>query len=160
MYRLYVDEVGTDGLTHLDKDKHRYLSLSGVAMKLDHAADVLTVNMNWIKSHIFHHDPDTPLILHRKEIMGLKGPYQILRDKDVCARFDKAILRLFETTEYTLVTALIDKEQHWAKTHPYHYLMEILVEKTSATSCLKAARTRTRSCSWHMTGSGKPGQIF
>jgi hypothetical protein len=38
LYRLYVDEVGTDAITHLDKDKHRYLSLTGVAMDLEHAA--------------------------------------------------------------------------------------------------------------------------
>ena len=43
-------------------------------------------------------------------------------------------MRIFETTEYVLITALIDKEwmlrqAHWTKTHPYHYLMEILVEK-------------------------------
>jgi len=28
MYRLYVDEVGTDDLTHVEKDKHRFLSLT------------------------------------------------------------------------------------------------------------------------------------
>jgi hypothetical protein len=43
-------------------------------------------------------------------------------------------MRLIKSSEYAVITALIDKQwmlrqQHWQKTHPYHYLMEILVEK-------------------------------
>jgi hypothetical protein len=134
MYRLYIDEVGADGLTNLDKDKHRYLSLTGIAMRVEHARDYLEPTLNKIKAEIFDHDPDSPLILHRKEIMGFKGPYQRLRDKDVCAAFDKAILATFEGADYAVITALIDKawmlkQYHWANRHPYHYLMEIVVEK-------------------------------
>ena len=134
MYRLYVDEVGTDALTHLEKDKHRFLSITGVAMKLDHAADTLEPRMNWIKANVLKHDPDHPVIFHRKEIMGYKGHFLCLRDPQVCSYFDRAILRLFESTEYTVITALIDKQwmvkqEHWQITHPYHYLMDILVEK-------------------------------
>jgi hypothetical protein len=41
---------------------------------------------------------------------------------------------MIQETEYTVITALIDKQwmlrqRHWTKNHPYHYLMEILVEK-------------------------------
>lgn len=134
MFRLYVDEVGTDGLTHLEKDKHRFLSLTGVAMRVSHARDHLCRNMDWIKANVFEHDPDAPIVLHRKEIMGLKGPYEILKHQEKRDLFDRAIMRLFGSTEYKVITALIDKnwmvkQGHWAKTHPYHYLMEILVEK-------------------------------
>lgn len=90
--------------------------------------------MNWIKANVFGHDPDSPLVFHRKDILGFKGPYECLRDQEKCARFDKAILRLFEVTEYATITALIDKkwmlqQEHWERNHPYHYLMDILVEK-------------------------------
>lgn len=134
MFRLYVDEVGTDALTHLEKDKHRYLSLTGVAIQINHARDVLLASMNRIKADIFDHDPDTPIILHRKEIMGLKGPYHRLRNDAIAQRFNEAILQIYENTKYTVITALIDKQwmlrqEHWVKTHPYHYLMEILAEK-------------------------------
>lgn len=90
MYRLYVDEVGHDALTGFDKDKQRYLSLTGVAIVIDHARDTLTPNMNWIKANVFQHDVDDPIILHRKEIMGLKGPFECLRDIDKRSLFDKA----------------------------------------------------------------------
>jgi hypothetical protein len=57
MYRLYVDEVGTDNLVHLEKDKHRYLSLTGVALKIADARDHLAPTMNRIKARIFDHFP-------------------------------------------------------------------------------------------------------
>lgn len=41
MYRLYIDEVGTDDMIHLEEDNHRYLSLTGVAMEVNHARDHL-----------------------------------------------------------------------------------------------------------------------
>lgn len=134
MYRLYVDEVGTDGLTHLDKDKHRFLSLTGVAMRVDYVRDEFTKNLDWIKAKVFDHDPDAPLVFHRKEILGFKGVYECLRKPETKALFDKCMLRLFEATDYTVITALIDKQwmlkqKHWSRDHPYHYLMDILVEK-------------------------------
>lgn len=134
MYRLYIDEVGTDGLTNLDKDKHRFLSLTGIAMRVDHARDYLEPALNKIKAEIFDHDPDAPLVFHRKELMGFKGPYQRLRDANTGQAFNEAILATFADAKYAVITALIDKawmlkQYHWSNQHPYHYLMEILVEK-------------------------------
>ena len=134
MYRLYVDEVGTDNLTCLKQDKHRYLSLTGIAMSVEDARDQLEPRLNVLKAQVFNHDPDNPLILHRKEIMGLKGPYLILRDSEKQEQFNTAILNTFILTDYCVITVLIDKLAmirmgHWSNKHPYHYLMEILVEK-------------------------------
>lgn len=134
MYRLYLDEVGTDDLTHTEKDDHRFLSLTGVVMRVDYAGKTLTPNLNWIKLNILRHDPDTPIILHRKDIMGRKGGFECLNDRQISDRFELAILRLLNSSEYSVITALIDKkwmlkQQHWTKIHPYHYLIEIIVEK-------------------------------
>ncbi|WP_203310526.1 hypothetical protein [Sphingomonas beigongshangi] len=110
MYRLYVDEVGTDTMSRLDEDNHRYLSLTGVAMKITDARDVLEPALNALKATIFDHDPDAPLILHRKEIMGGKGPYQALRTNALTrVAYNAAILDIFQTTPYVVITALIDK---------------------------------------------------
>jgi hypothetical protein len=135
MYRLYVDEVGTDGLTRVDKDQHRYLSLTGVAMPIASVTDDLTAKMNWIKHNVFDPDPDaSSIIFHRTEIVGLKGVFGLLTIDDKRKRFDRALLRMIDSTEFTVITALIDKvwmlrQTHWKNPHPYHYLMEILVEK-------------------------------
>lgn len=136
MYRLYVDEVGTDSHknTHIDRD--RYLSLTGVAVKVDHAREALGPAIEKLKFDLFPGDPDDPpLILHRKEIMGGKGCYERLRvDDQFRAAFNERILAIYRETDYTVITALIDKQwmaaqRHWGRRHPYHYLMEILVEK-------------------------------
>ena len=42
MYRLYVDEVGTDDLVHLEKDKHRYLSLTQLCDLIAHPSHMYT----------------------------------------------------------------------------------------------------------------------
>lgn len=134
MYRLYMDEVGTDSLTHVDKDKHRYLSLTGLVIDIQHSATKLEPNMNWIKANILKHDPDDPIILHRTDILGRKGQFSILNSEDVCARFDASILRLAKSTEFTAITAFIDKQamlkkHNWRQKEPYLYLMQIMVEK-------------------------------
>lgn len=134
MFRLYVDEVGTASLTHVEKDKHRYLSLTGLAIDLSHVGSCLEPNMNWIKINIFKHDPDDPVIFHRTDILGRKGPFHILSDPVTCQKFDCCILRLSKSTNFTAITALIDKQAllkktSWRNKEPYFYLMEILVEK-------------------------------
>jgi hypothetical protein len=133
-YRLYLDEVGHDDLAHAHDDAYRYLSLSGVIMDQAYARDVATPTLNEIKARIFKHDPEVPVILHRKDIMQTKGPFGILNDSTVKAAFDAALLKYLEETEFSLITVVIDKLAmmnivHWENKHPYHYLMDILVEK-------------------------------
>lgn len=103
-------------------------------MRIDHARDQLAHKMNWIKSNVLKHDPDDPAILHRNDIIGFKGHFGCLKDDRTHDLFDRAVIRLMKASEYSVITALIDKQwllkqQHWKNTHPYHYLMEILIEK-------------------------------
>lgn len=105
-------------------------------MEVSHAALELGPNMNWIKTSVLNHDPDSPVILHRKEILGRKGIFTCLNDLERCVLFDRAIIRLMETTNYTVITAFIDKramlnKSNWKNKQPYVYLMDILVEKYS-----------------------------
>lgn len=134
MYRLYVDEVGTDDLGHLETDDDRYLSLTGVAMEISHARDDLTPKLDWIKANVFDHDPDEPLIFHRRKIVQRKGPFGVLNDEHKRALFDKALLRIFKTCDYRVITVVIDKKAmvrkaNWREKHPYHYLMAIMADK-------------------------------
>ena len=80
MFRLYLDEVGNDDLSHASLDEHRYLSLTGVAIRHDHVRDQATPNLDRIKREIFSHDPDDPIILHRKDIINRRGPFGCLND--------------------------------------------------------------------------------
>lgn len=135
MIRLYVDEQGTDTLKNLDNDKHRYLSLTGVAINLNHVRGHLVPAIHNLKSEIFGGDPDAPIILHRKDILGGKGPFERIRtDWLFRDKFDARVTAIFRDTDYRVIAAFIDKDWmvrqgHWERCHPYHYLLEILVEK-------------------------------
>ncbi len=134
MMRLYVDEVGTDGLTHLNTDKNKFLSITGVAMRINIARDDLEPAISRLKAEVFDQDPDSPIILHRSDIMGFKGPFETLRDNSKRKLFDETLLRIMQETEYKVITAFINKEwmlkqTHWMQRHPYHYLMLIIIEK-------------------------------
>lgn len=134
MYRLYVDEVGTDVMSDLSKIDNRFLSLTGVAMTINEARDSLTPKFDWIKAHIFDHDADDPVIFHRRKIVQRKGVYGVLNDDRKRALFDKALLRSMKVCDYKVITVVIDKmaaleKSKWKEKHPYHYLMQILTEK-------------------------------
>ena len=90
-YRLYIDEVGHDDLSHIADDRYRYLSLTGIAMEQNYVRDVVSPAFNSWKAELFRHDPDTPVILHRSDIINKKGPFGILKETDACATFDNKI---------------------------------------------------------------------
>lgn len=134
MYRLYLDETGVEAVKRLHSDNFRYLSLTGIIIKRDHARDYLVPAFDRIKAEIFDADPDDKICFHRTDIRQFKGPFQPLRDDERRSSFDSRILRVMSDCEYRVITVLIDKlwmteQEHWQQTHPYHYLMEILVEK-------------------------------
>lgn len=134
MYRLYLDEHGTDSMTRLDLEKKRFLSLTGVMMKIDHARDYLVPSFNKIKGDILGEDPDQPICFHRTDIRQAKGPFRVLADPNKRTQFDEAILGIMRNAEYTVITVLLDKvrmesKSHWERTHPYHFPMEVLMEK-------------------------------
>lgn len=134
MYRLYVDEVGTDDLTKLDSENSRYLSLTGVVMEVKHSREFLTPNLNWIKEQVLEHDPDEPIILHRTDIIRKRKGFWRLNDDEKRRLFDKAIMRLIANADYAVITVLVDKKAlikktEWRDKHPYHYPMKILGEK-------------------------------
>lgn len=133
-YRLYVDEVGTDDITHLDEDNHRFLSLTGVAIRLSDVRGSLDPNFLWIKTNVFDQDPDEPIIFHRSDIVKRKRRFGVLNDPAKRDLFDRSIKRALVATPYVVITALLDKrgmvnQPAWRNQHPYHYLMEILIEK-------------------------------
>lgn len=131
---MYLDEHGVDKMSRLHLEKIRYLSLTGVVMEINHARDYLVPALNRIKAEVFSEDPDTPICFHRSDIRQSKGPFECLKHAEIRAAFDEQVLRVFREAEYTVITVLIDKQgladkHHWERTHPYHVLMEVIVEK-------------------------------
>jgi Protein of unknown function (DUF3800) len=132
--RMYVDEVGNADLKASSDPNHRYLSLTGVVFDIDYVDRVVAPELEALKRRYFKAHVDEPLILHRKELVNRKYPFQALREPEVERAFNADLLSLLEKLQYKVITAVIDKQEHcqryqaWQH-HPYHYCQEVLVER-------------------------------
>ena len=107
-YRLYVDEVGNSDLESSDNPNHRFLSLTGIIISLDYVREVIHPEMEAMKAKYFDSHPDEPVILHRKELLNAKPPFQALKDQQVRKTFDKDLLNRLRQWEYTVITVCLD----------------------------------------------------
>jgi len=133
-YRLYIDEVGNPDFGSCHDDNHRFLSLTGVILDVEYVQDIVHPQMEQLKCEFFDHHPDEPLVLHRKEILNAKPPFHSLKEDHIRKTFDSAFLNLLKTWNYTTLTVCIDKRSHMEKYgewkfEPYHYCLEILLER-------------------------------
>lgn len=133
-YRLYIDEVGNSHLGSSHNPNQRYLSLTGIIIKLEYVEEHLYPDIENLKRKYFNSHPDDPVIFHRKELVNKKPPFSALQDLDTAKSFDKELLRLLTRWEYIVITVVIDKLQHsqqyqiW-RFDPYHYCLKVLVER-------------------------------
>jgi hypothetical protein len=95
--RLYIDEVGNSDLGASLNPNHRYLSLTGVIVSLDHVASDLHPRLEGLKHQYFGSHPDDPVILHRKDMVNQRGPFAVLQDPDLRNAFDAQLLNLSAT---------------------------------------------------------------
>jgi len=133
-YRMYIDEVGNSDLGASDNPNHRYLSLTGVIFELTYVQEIVFLKLENLKQRYFHSHPDDPVILHRKEIVNKRPPFENLLDPTVEEAFNSNILSLLTNLKYTVISVLIDKLEHKNKYQtwrydPYHYCLKILVER-------------------------------
>jgi len=134
-YRIYIDEVGNPDLGSSDNPNHRFLSLTGVVIELEYVRNVIQPEMEALKAKYFKaHHPDEPVILHRKEMVNYKPPFEVLRDEHVRSQWDTEFLQLMKTWNYHVITVCLDKKKHketytaW-RYDPYHYCLEVLLER-------------------------------
>ena len=133
-YRIYIDEVGNPDLESSDNPNHRFLSLTGIILELGHVKSVLHPEMEALKAKYFDHHPDEPIVFHRREMVNAKSPFRSLKDPDVRKRFDEELLSFLRSWEYVVISVCLDKKRHketyttW-RYDPYHYCLEILLER-------------------------------
>ena len=89
---MYIDECGNPDLGSSDNPIHRFLSLTEIIIDLDYVNDTLYQQMETLKSKYFDSHPDDPIILHRKEIVNAKYPFEVLKDKNIRKQFDTELL--------------------------------------------------------------------
>jgi hypothetical protein len=134
-YRLYVDESGDHTFTLADDPNHRYLGLLGLWFETGEPYRAFASEMSALKSSIFGwHPDDSPICLHRKDILGRKGVFSRLRGPEVNGRFCESLLKLVGDAEFHMTCVVIDKASHRTKTyrelfHPYHFCLAALLER-------------------------------
>ena len=133
-YRIYIDEVGNPDLESSDNPNHRFLSLTGVILELDHVESIVHPQMETLKAKYFRSHPDEPVIFHRKEMVNARPPFECLKDPETQKKFDRELLNLIGSWEYIVITVCLDKKKHketyttW-RYDPYHYCLAVLLER-------------------------------
>lgn len=132
-YRLFIDETGTQTLKKAHED--RFLCLMGVIM-LQQAHDrVFAPLFTDLKTDLFGHSAESPVIFHRREMVRGEAPFRALKDDPFFAmEFERRWLKLIDQTHFLAIAGAIDKDAHKQKYivwqhDPYHYCLEILVER-------------------------------
>ena len=133
-YRIYIDEVGNPDLESSDDPNHRFLSLTGVILELGYVASVVHPQMEALKARYFRPHPDEAVIFHRREMMNSIAPFEALRDASTRESFNRELLSLLRSWDYTVMSVCLDKKNHretyttW-RYDPYHYCLAILLER-------------------------------
>ena len=131
---MYVDEVGNSDLESSDNPLHRFLSLTGVIIDLEYVKQVLYPQIEELKAKYFDSHPDDPVILHRKELVNAKHPFESLNDDKIKKQFDEELLEFIRAWDYIVITVCLDKKAHketynvW-RYDPYHYCLALLLER-------------------------------
>lgn len=117
-----------------ENPNHRYLSLTGIIFELNYVKDVVNPSVENLKQKYFTYHPDEPVILHRKELVNKKYPFNTLQNKKIEDEFNADFLNLLKDLDFVVVSVLIDKMEHKVKYQtwkydPYHYCMEIMLER-------------------------------
>jgi len=89
---MYVDEVGNSDLDSSDDPNHRFLSLTGIIIDLEHVARVIHPQLEALKAEFFTSHPDEPIIFHRKEMVNYRKPFEAMSDENLRNRFDETLL--------------------------------------------------------------------
>jgi hypothetical protein len=131
-YRLYFDESGVHSSANTETVHGRYLALCGVIFKEE---DYSKFQIEWeaMKRSFFAGDPDEPIVLRRKEIMGKSGLFSVLEDDQIRAAFDAQLLRIMAETTFKSLIVVIDKashrDQYKSPLNAYHYCLVALLQR-------------------------------
>lgn len=130
--RMFVDENGNYNLREeLTNHNNRFLCLTGVVMQMT-SHNNLEQQLNDIKLSYFG---TRDIILHRREIVSGKAPFEALQDTAIRDKFNMDLLRVITEHSYGVVSIVIDKKAlvdkySLLKAHdPYAVALEFLMQR-------------------------------
>ena len=130
--RMYVDENGNYNLREdLSNDSNRFLCLTGVVMRIP-THDLLTQRLDDLKIKYFG---SKDVILHRRELISAKTPFEALKDETIRQNYNTDILRIISELRYGVISVVIDKKAHvdnytlLRAQDPYALALEYLMQR-------------------------------
>jgi len=134
LFRVYIDESGDHTYHSLERVEKRYLGLTGCIIEAEYYRTTFHPALEVLKQKHFPHDPDEPVVLHRRDIVNKEGVFWRLRNDENHKAFDQDILKFFCEQKYVLITVVIDKKSHLERHgeyafHPYNYCLAALLER-------------------------------
>ena len=130
--RMYVDENGNYNLREdLSNNSNRFLCLTGIVMRIE-THDTLSHQLDELKCKYFG---TKDIVLHRREIISAKPPFEVLKDDEVRAKYNEDILRIIAETRYGVISVVIDKKALVDKysllraQDPYALALEYLMQR-------------------------------
>jgi hypothetical protein len=114
-YTLYIDESGDHQEAKGDKSPRDFFGITGIIIENEEYSSLLQ-EIDSIKCDIFDaNNLSTSVILHREDVIARRGVFVVLHDKKKQIEFDGRMLELYNAPKYKVVTAVIDKHQHWLR---------------------------------------------
>lgn len=106
-HTFFLDETGDHGLSFVDENFPLFL-LAGCVIKNTDLA-VLEAEIRAFKNEFFKSED---VILHSRDIRKCEGPFQILFDLELKARFYERLNTIIKSTPFTIIGAAVDKKKH------------------------------------------------
>ncbi len=133
-FRIYIDESGDHTYHAIDNPASRYLGLTGIAVESEIYRTRFQPELEKLKQKHFPHNPDEPVILHRKEMINRNGAFRVLADPLRDEAFSGDMIHFLEELDCQIFTVVIDKKAHIerygkAALHPYHFCLTTLLER-------------------------------
>lgn len=127
-------EIPINHYPELERNDKRYLGLTGCIMEVNGYRNYFYPKLEELKQKHFPHNPDDPVILHRKDVINKHGPFWRLREPEREKTFNEDLLSFLKEMEYSVITVVIDKKAHIERYqesayHPYHYCMGAILER-------------------------------
>jgi hypothetical protein len=132
--RTTVAEFPYENFPELEDISKRYLGLTGCIVETNEYRNSFHPELEKLKQKHFPHNPDDPVILHRKDIINKSGSFWRLREPERERAFNDDLLSFIGSMKYKVITVVIDKKEHVERYqgfayHPYHYCMAALLER-------------------------------
>ncbi len=142
-YRLYIDESGTHKYSKSDDIKERYLCLMGIMISAESNQNFISPRWEELRT-IFTQDTDFPAVFHYVDVVSGNDGFGKLKEKETQEIFNAKYLEMLRDGEYVICCVVLDKKAHIEKygtsaMHPYHYCLNVLLERYVKFLCTKDA---------------------